>query len=201
MNATPLSVICVRASVAVALVAGVIAGTAAQAPSTPAQTPVHYSAIATNVDPSVNLTATTVHIAVDRWSTDAERDRLLDTTASGQRALVKALQDMPKAGRIMTPDSVAYDLRYARQLPSDDGSTQVVLVTDRHIGFFEATSQARTVDYPFMVIELRLDEKGEGEGKITVATKITASPKTRHIILENYGSQPVRLTRVKRVDG
>ena len=196
MNPTPLSTICVRATVAVALVASVIATTAAQ---NPAHThgPVRYTAIATNIDPSVNLTATTVQIAVERWSTDAERDLLLNASGSGQGALLKALQNMPKAGSIRTPDSVAYDLRYARQLPAEGGGTQVVLVTDRQISFFEAANRARTVDYPFMVVEMHLDQKGEGEGKITVATKIMANPKSRHIILENYGSQPVRLSKVK----
>jgi hypothetical protein len=48
-----------------------------------------------------------------------------------------------------------------------------------------------------MVIELRLDPSGEGEGRITVATKITANPANNHITLENYGSQPVRLTEVR----
>jgi hypothetical protein len=198
MNPTPLSVICARASVAIALVAGFIVTTAAQ--HTASHAPVRYTAIATNVDPSVNLTATTVQITVDRWSTDAERDLLLNSSGGGQGALLKALQNMPKAGTIRTPDSVAYDLRYARQLPAEGGGTQVVLVTDRHISFFEAANRARTVDYPFMVIEMHLDQKGEGEGKITVATKITADPKSRHIILENYGSQPVRLSKVKVED-
>ena len=179
------------ALLAATLVAGLTASVAAQGK------PVRYSAIAVNVDPSVNLTATTAQIAVERWSTDAERDQLLETTAGGQGALLKALQKMPKAGSIRTPDSVTYDLRYARQIPMEGGSTQVVLVTDRQMSFFEAANRPRTADYPFMVVELRLDPKGEGEGKITVATKITASPKTRHIILENYGSQPVQLTKVK----
>jgi hypothetical protein len=51
-----------------------------------------------------------------------------------------------------------------------------------------------------MVVDLRLNPKGEGEGTITVATKITASAESRHMILENLGSQPVRLTKVSRVD-
>jgi len=202
MHSTPLALICARASVAVALVAGFIATTAAQSQTSPAHThaPVRYTAIATNIDPSVNLTATTVQITVDRWSTDAERDLLLNSSGVGQAALLKALQNMPKAGSIRTPDSVAYDLRYARQLPAEGGGTQVVLVTDRQISFFEAANRARTADYPFMVVEMHLDQKGEGEGKITVATKIMANPKNRHIILENYGSQPVRLSKVRVED-
>ena len=181
-------------------VAALFVGLTATATTRAAFAPVRYSAIAVNIDPSVNLTATTVQIAVDRWSTDAERDLLLNSTAGGQGALLKALRNMPKAGTIRTPDSITYDLRYARQNPIEGGGTQVVLVTDRQMTFFEAANRPRTADYPFMVTELRMDPKGEGEGKITVATKIMANPKTRHIILENYGSQPVQLTKVRVED-
>jgi hypothetical protein len=186
-----------RALMAAALVAGLAVGAAAQAPTTP----VSYTATAVNVDPSVNLTATTVFITVDRWSTDDERDKLLDTAgAGGQDALLKSLQGLPKAGSIRTPDSVTFDVRYARHIPSEHGGSQIVLVTDRNISFFEAANAARTADYPFMVIELRMNPSGEGEGRITVATKITANPANNHIMLENYGSQPVQLTRVRQVE-
>ena len=191
------STIHARALLAGTLVAGLAVSAAAQAPATP----VSYTATAVNVDPSVNLTATTVFITVDRWSTDDERDKILTTAgAGGQDALLKSLQDLPRAGTIRTPDSVTYDLRYARHVPSESGGSQIVLVTDRNISFFEAASAARTADYPFMVIELRLNPSGEGEGRITVATKITANPANNHIMLENYGNQPVQLTRVRQVE-
>ena len=62
---------------------------------------------------------------------------------------------------------------------------RIVLVTDRPIGFWEAKNQPRVADYPFTVIELRI--KPNGEGKLSVATKITADPEGRGIVLENYG--------------
>ena len=186
-----------RTLLAAGLAAGLAAPAGAQAPATP----VTYTATAVNVDPAVNLTATTVYITVDRWSTDGQRDALLTKAgAGGQDALLKSLQDQPKAGTIRTPDSLTYDVRYARHVPSENGGSQIVLITDRNISFFEAANAARTVDYPFMVIELRLNPNGEGEGKITVATKITANPANNHIMLENYGSQPVQLTRVRQVE-
>ena len=49
-----------------------------------------------------------------------------------------------------------------------------MLVTDRRIGFWEAANQPRSIDYPFTVIELRLNSDGEGEGKMSIATKIIA---------------------------
>jgi hypothetical protein len=179
----------------VAIVTALAAGVAAQT-NMPA---VRYTATAINTDPSVRLTATTVDLTVTRWSTDAEREKLLSlVTESGQDKLLKALQAMPKVGTIKTPDSLSYDLHYARRTPGDDGGERIVLTTDRIISFWEAANMSRTMDYPFMVIELRLNTGGQGEGKITVATKIFSDPKTKQIVLENYGSQPVRLTKVTR---
>ena len=161
---------------------------------------VRYTATATNLDPTVALTATLVDISVTRWSTDAERERLRSILVEkGQDKLLKALQDLPRAGSIKTPDSLAYSLQYAQRIPTDDGGERVVLVTDRNIAFWEAVNQTRTLEYPFMVIELRLNSSGRGEGKLTVATKLTAD-RDGQIVLENYSSQPVRLGSVKRED-
>ncbi len=186
----------IPAVVAAALVAGLVATATAQAPPAP----VRYTATATNIDPEVALTATTIQITVNRWSTDAEHEQFLTVASGGQAKLLRVLQGMPRAGTIGTRDSVGDELRYARQIRTENGGSQVTLITDRPLSFFEASNRERSANYPFMVVDLRLNPNGSGEGTITVATKITASAKTRHMILENYGSQPVRLTKVTRVD-
>jgi hypothetical protein len=160
---------------------------------------IRYTASATNLDPTVNVTATLVDFTVTRWSTDAERDRLLGIlVAEGQDKLLRVLHDMPRVGTIKTPDSLSYDLRYARRIPGDDGGERVVLITDRPIQMWESFTSSRTLEYPFMVVELRLDSRGRGEGRLTVATKLYKDERTGQIVLENYGTQPVRLTNVKR---
>ncbi len=73
-----------------------------------------------------------------------------------------------------------------------------MLVTDRPIGFREAVNQPRSFEYPFTVIELRLNKDGEGEGKMSVATKVIYDKEHNMIALENYDVQPVQLTNVKR---
>ena len=73
-----------------------------------------------------------------------------------------------------------------------------MLVTDRRIGFWEAANQPRSIDYPFTVIELRLNRDGDGEGKMSIATKVIYDKEQNMITLENFQNQPVRLTNVKR---
>ena len=140
-----------------------------------------------------------IEIAVNRWSTDSERDTLMSVMLEkGAEKLLDVLQDMPRMGYIKTPDRIGWDLHFTRKLPMPDGGERVVLVTDRRIGFWEAANRPRTIDYPFTVIELHLNRDGEGEGKMSVATKIIPDKENNIVTLENYGTQPVLLTNIKR---
>jgi len=142
-----------------------------------------------------------IDFTITRWSTDAEREKLLAILKENKNPttpLLKALQKMPKVGYIRTPQSLAWDLRYARQNELDEGGRQIILATDRPIGFAEARNQPRSIDYPFTVIEIHLDKTDHGEGKILVGTKIYIDKKN-NLVLENYAQQPVRFNEIKPV--
>jgi len=159
----------------------------------------HFSATAVNLNAPPGAVATPVDILVSRWSSDAERDQLMNTIMEGgPDRLLDVLQKMPRVGSIRTPDSVGYDLRFARHTPGPDGAERIVIMTDRPIGFWEATRQPRTIDYPFTVIDMRIGSNGKGQGKMSVGTKITADKETRSIELENWDAQPVMLNDVRR---
>ena len=159
-----------------------------------------YVALAVNLGGTPGPTgAGTVEITIDNWSTDAQRDQLMKVLIDkGPEKLLDTLQKMPRVGSIRTPNSIGYDLHYARKNPLDEGGDQIVLATDRFIGFWEASNRPRTVDYPFTLIEMRVGKDGEGEGKMSLFTKITYDKKKNQVVLEDYGSQPVLLTQVRR---
>ena len=162
-------------------------------------TPERFTAFAVNMDAPGRAAAGQVEIVVNRWSTDRERDRLMnDLMQKGSEKLLDTLQDMPRVGYFRTPNSIGYDLHYSRRTPLPDGGERVVLATDRPIPFWEAANRPRSIDYPFTVIELHLNSNGEGEGKMSLATKITADSESKTIVLENYGTQPVMLESVRR---
>jgi hypothetical protein len=139
-----------------------------------------------------------IEINVDRWSTAADRERLVGALVSkGPDQLLSMFQDMKPVGRIHTPDSIGYDLRYAQQRPGPDGGRDIVIVTDRPISFWEASNRPRSIDYPFTLIQIHLNPSGVGEGKLAVATRITADPDTKMIEIEDFAHQPVQLVDVK----
>ena len=140
-----------------------------------------------------------IEIVVNRWSTDGERDKLMSVMMEkGADKLLDVLQDMPRMGYFRTPGQVGIDIHFARRLPQPEGGERVVLVTDRRIGFWEAANQPRSIDYPFTVIELRLNRDGEGEGKMSLATKIIPDKENNIVTLENYDISPVMLNNVRR---
>ena len=156
-----------------------------------------FTALAVNISNVGRTGATSIDIVIERWTGDPERDRLLAVfKKGGPDALLNALRDTKRVGSIRTPDSLAYDLHYARQMPGEDGGRRIVIATDRPIGFWEAANRPRTSEYPFTLIELQLDNKGEGIGKLSVATKITLNGNV--LTLENFANQPVMLNNVRK---
>jgi hypothetical protein len=185
-----------RACASIALLTLIVALPSAQT----ADEPVKFSAVAINVDGMVARTGmSTLDLTITRWSTASERERLLGALIEkGPEKLLSLLQDMRSVGSIRTPNSLAYDLRFAHRLPDEEGGERIILATDRYMSFWEVANRPRSFDYPFTLIELRINRRGEGEGKMSIATKIVADKKNNAIVLENYGTQPVMLNQVTR---
>jgi hypothetical protein len=136
-----------------------------------------------------------VQISITRWSTDEERQRLLDVLKeSGQPAMIADLQKMPQVGYIKMPNSMGVALFYARSNDLPDGSRQVVIGTDRAIGL--ATNAPQLSKYDATVIELHFPPRGgKGEGKIVLAGKASVG-KDGKVQISNYSGEPVRLKDV-----
>jgi hypothetical protein len=172
------------------------AGSPSEAPTK--KDPLRFSAF--NVSMPTGVAGVT-EITIERWTTTAERTRLLGLVETakygegGQRKLLDALQTIdPRVGFIRTPNSIGWDLRYAVENTLPDGIRQIVIATDKPVSFAAAASGSRAMDYPFTLIEMRMKPNEKGEGKMLAATSITV--KNGRLELENYGQEPVRLTEI-----
>jgi hypothetical protein len=168
--------------------------------------PLRLSAWAVNMGNIGSGRTAVLDIRITRWTTADERRALLASVSEHSHdRLMRALLQLPSHGRMRVPGhtgpdphklALGWDLHYAWHAPDGDGGHRIVLATDRYVTFHEARSQPRSTDYPFTLIELRLDRRGEGEGKASVATKISFDAAKNLMELENYGTEPVRLQRV-----
>ena len=184
-----------RALTVAAAVLVMVAGTAAQTHGDPEE----FTAFAINMGAYTGTGGTAqLIITVNHWATQAEQDAFFVTLREkGSEALLEQLRRAKRVGSLRTAQTVGWDIRLAIQEPGKDGGRRVLLLTDRPIGFSEATNRPITIDYPFTLMEIRVNPKGEGEGKMAVATKIQFDKDKRTMVLENYSSEPVRLQQVR----
>ena len=143
-----------------------------------------------------------VQISVTRWSTPAERKTLTSTLfKKGQDALLASLRDMRSVGRIYTPGSIGYELRYAEQRTLPDGGREIILATDRPMSFWELVNRPRSSQYPFTWVQFTMRSDGTGEGKLAVAARITGEEADDLIEVEDFAISPVRLQNIKARKG
>jgi hypothetical protein len=143
-----------------------------------------------------------VQISVRRWSTPAERTALTQTLfKKGQDALLETLRDMRPVGRIYTPGSIGYDLRYAEERELPDGGREIILATDRPMSFWEVVNRPRSAEYPFTWVQFKVRPDGTGEGKLAVAARIIGEEADDLIEVEDFAIHPVRLQNIRSRKG
>jgi len=161
----------------------------------PDRSPERFTALAVSLESPRRAMTGTVEIAVNRWSTDRERDRLLAVLLEkGPEKFLDALQDIPRVGYIRTPDGIAYDLNFSRRTPGEEGGERIEVVTGRDFRFWEDINQPGAIDYSVAAIDLRINRDGQGEGWMSIATKIMG----KALALEEHATQPVSLQKARR---
>ena len=143
---------------------------------------------------------TTVTIGIYRWSSDAERTALLDTLKTeGSPEMVADMSQLPQVGFIMTQGTLAYALYYARKNTLPDGTTQIVLATNRPLTFGGSLAgTTRTLKYDLGIVEMHFPKSGgEGEGKVIGQGMAEIDKTTGKIEVKNYSGQPTRLMQIK----
>ena len=179
--------------IAAVVLACLAAVPAARADKTDRET---FSAFAVDLGGAYGATSSTLQITVDRWSSEEDRRRLEAIfLEKGDDALLDAVQKMKPVGRLRTPGRLGYDLRFAYQVALPTGGRRIIVGADRPMSFYEASRRPRSADYPFTILEMRVDEAGRGNGKMIVAARVNSMGET--IDVENYSNTPVRLTQVR----
>lgn len=139
-----------------------------------------------------------IEISVQRWSTEEERAELLAVLGEkGSRKMNGALRRQDETGWIRTSQSLRWVLRYAREVETDEGR-QLILATDRPIGFREASRNARSLDYDTTLIVLNLNEEGRGDGQMLVGAELKFDEETNTLTVEGASNRPVELVNIRK---
>jgi hypothetical protein len=141
-----------------------------------------------------------LQVTITRWTTDEERNTLLQTLAEkGQEKMIDVMRDQKETGFLRLPNTMGYRLYYAYQTVKDN-KRRIVLSTDRPVSMAEAWRNGRSMDYATTMVVLDLDENNKGEGTLGFALKLKMDPATKQLDIENYGTDPVQLKNVRKMD-
>jgi hypothetical protein len=182
-----------------------------------------------NPNALLQLTATTanvtsapdpVRIEILRWSTEDKGAGKLGKgggkgrgpaseaadSATPDASLARALNETTTVGYLWSSEMAGYALRYAGKVNGPDGSQRIVLITQRRLGAvnqrWNPTFEGAPNSYEFSVIELRLNVKGEGEGKASLVGKVAPDVAAKIVTLESYDALPAVFRNVRvRTEG
>lgn len=185
------------------LIIGLVLGLGAMPlPAEEEELPLDFNAVAVNMSNVGPRGQTRLQIRVNRWSTDEERTKLMQSlmAQTGQardRTLANTLFGKESVGTIRELQSLSYDLRYSRSNDTGDGGRQIILATDREIGFAESWRSSRTLDYNVSLIILNLDAEGRGDGQLMLGAEFVWDEEQNQLVITNFASEPIRLTSVR----
>lgn len=98
-----------------------------------------------------------VKILIESYSTPDDQRALLEAFQKrGNEGLVDALERMPARGRISTPGTLGYDIKYIRVWSTPTGR-RIRILTNRTIAFGEVRGNTRSRDYSVSALEMQLD--------------------------------------------
>ena len=116
----------------------------------------------------------------------------------GQDRTLDAIEDQ-EVGRFSVGSNIGIPVNVVRETDSG-GNRRIFVVFKRWTQFAELRYGYRSVDYPFGVIELRIDQRtGKGEGTYIAAAKIRFDDDDgRQVVeIENFATFPARLLGVQ----
>jgi hypothetical protein len=137
-------------------------------------------------------------ITIDRKMSPKEADSMLAAfKAGGAAALRKALVGVPPTGSIDLGGGAPVTARLSAERTTDKGRL-LTLVCDKpilHLG--AGVPEAKPKEgYDFAVLDIEVDAAGKGSGTLAPAAKVTV--KEGAFVVEDYGSELVRVTGVQK---
>jgi hypothetical protein len=142
----------------------------------------------------------TFTLTINGTTSDSSAAEYLNTLQSGGQDDVLKLIKKQELGRFSVGANVGIPINVVRETV-ENGQRKIFIVFERWTQFAEYRGGYRSLDYPFGVIELTIDEStGKGEGTYIAAAQIRwkqdKKSKQYQIEIENFATYPARLLGV-----
>lgn len=131
-------------------------------------------------------------------SDEQTQDYLSILKNDGQNKVLDEIDDLEN-GRFSVGPRVGVPVNVVRET-DENGNRKIFVVFKRSIQFAELRNGYQSVDYPFGVIELKIDSRtGKGKGEYFAAARLrlkSKAGKTPQLEVENYATFPAKLMGV-----
>jgi hypothetical protein len=152
---------------------------------------------ATNKDGAA--AATYVDIQIDKYTRDADRDKLTQALKSGgYPALLTAVRNAPAVGTV-TIGKDTFTIRFAREQRTGENKRKIAVVTDKpmyFVGGGHVNAKPRE-GYELAALQFDMDDAGTGQGTMAAAARIKPDG-TGGFIIDDYADQPIKLVSISR---
>ena len=140
-----------------------------------------------------------VDIKVSRYSTEEEEERLaLALKSQGPQGLFKEMKRQQKTGFLAIRGERGYPTYYTREVRTD-GNREIWILTDREIFFEEVYNREITMQFPFTMITMMLDEEGNGEGTAILGAELKWDEAKDVLRITGYSAEPIRLEGIRLI--
>lgn len=141
--------------------------------------------------------ATIVEIGITEWSTEEERQALVQAfNDGGNEAAYKHLSQQKEKAYVRAGMTLGYQMRYAYQFKRED-KRQIVLATDRPMSLGEVMTGAASQDNNISLVILQLNpETNTGEGQMVFGAEFKVNEKTGQLEIETLSMNPTTLSKV-----
>jgi hypothetical protein len=159
-----------------------------------------YSATWIVTGGSAGGTSVPIDIHITRYNTNAEIEEYASLLAKSGPAALRSALEKQDVGQFSPVGKVGTPLCVARKL-TDGNTTEIRVLTLRNISFHELRNNGRSVDYPYTMLDMKLDKDGNGTGAAIRAAKISFNKKKGNYEIESFGHGEAynKLANVRKV--
>ena len=158
----------------------------------------HFTARAVETTSPARIHFRRVDIVISRWSTFTDHRQLMATLLmKGSVAFLSELCGFAPAGTISIVGRPDVPIRYAWSIEDRGGSRRIYVATDEPMSFGNPMVRRFPDAEPLTFIELRVNRKGEGEGKLSEPLRLSVDESRGVIELRDYDSRPLHLVMVR----
>jgi hypothetical protein len=162
--------------------------------------PERYSAVWRVVGGAAGGATVSIDILINKYNSDEEVKRYADILVEGGADKLRRTLEKEDVGQLSPVARVGTRIAIARKFVNGN-KTIIRVVTARPLSFVELNYSGRSVDYPYTILQLELDEKGTGAGTAIGAAKIrfNKTKNTYEIESLQQGTAVNQLVNVRRM--